>query len=124
VKFNIGTENSLILANKNHSLQVETQLLLQPAPEGLNNGVMDALDESADRIDFWINLRCKCMTEQKDNQCRMQIIQHGQTEEHPEWHIASQFRTPCPSSFESGYLAEYVSVRVGLEIRAYRPQSR
>jgi hypothetical protein len=57
MKFNIGAENLFRLADEDCCLQVEPHLLFQPAPEALNNCIVDTFDEPTYRV----NIPCESM---------------------------------------------------------------
>ena len=101
MKFNIGAENSFLLADEDCCLQVEPHLLFQPAPEALNNRIVDTFDEPAYRVNLRVNIPRKSVAKivSKHN-----ILKGAfrQTKGHLGLCIAIQFRTPCPLSFGSG----------------------
>jgi hypothetical protein len=52
----VWVEEMLVLAAQKEILEIESQLLLQMAPEALYNCVMDALDLDVERVDGWIDV--------------------------------------------------------------------
>ena len=56
MEFNVRAKNPFYLTHKNDSFQVESHLLLEPAPEGLDDRIVNTFDKPIHRIDFRVNV--------------------------------------------------------------------